>query len=68
MSCLGKIWGNIASAWAELESLYEKKDYKKLYRLIEKLSPADLEENCDRVDMGNGVSISMCSEDKGARE
>lgn len=64
MGCLGKIWKMIASAWDELEPLYKQNKHKMLYQRLQQLQPDELEENCDKVSMGNGISISFPSQNK----
>jgi hypothetical protein len=56
MGCLGKIWAGIASAWNELETLYEQDNHEKLYK---QLQPDKLEENCNKISLGKGVNISF---------
>ena len=57
MACLGKVWEKIADAWLELEALYAFEKHKELYHKLNELSKDD--ENVDKVDLGNGVSISV---------
>ena len=57
MGCLGEIWKRIASAWDELETLYEQDNHHKLYERLQQLQPDELEENCNKVSLGNGVTI-----------
>ncbi len=59
MGQLGKIWQRVASAWGELENLYEQDNHKKLYKRLQQLQPDELEENCNKTSLGNGVSISF---------
>lgn len=61
MGCLGEIWKRIASAWGELETLYEQENHKKLYKRLSQLQPDELERNCDKVSFGNGVRIAFSS-------
>ncbi len=57
MGRLGKIWTRIASAWDELEILYEQEKHKKLYKRLHELQPDELEENCTQTTFDSGVSI-----------
>jgi hypothetical protein len=57
MSCLGKIWKRIAAHWEELEGLYEKNKHKELYKRLQELQPDEDEENCNKITIGNGISV-----------
>ena len=59
MSCLGEIWKRIAEAWGELETLYERENFERLYERLQELQPDELEKNCDKISLGNNVSVSF---------
>ncbi|KKM25387.1 hypothetical protein LCGC14_1595440 [marine sediment metagenome] len=58
MECLGEIWRRIALAWEELEKLYKQEKHEELYARLQQLQPDELETNCNKVSLGNGVTIS----------
>jgi len=58
MECLGEIWRRIALEWKELEKLYEQEKHDLLYTRLQELQPDELEENCNRVSLGGGVTLS----------